>query len=130
MLKNIATWTVSSCLILGAAACGGAAMGGGGATPSGGMEQTGGDPTIGSLTIRNGSNYGIYSLQLSAADDNDQGRDLLAGDPLLPGEGGAVPVFDDENQECVIQDIDLCFNHEDWTIDDSTLAYCATAWAD
>jgi hypothetical protein len=39
-------------------------------------------------------------------------------------------MVDDENQECVIQDIDLCFNHEDWTIDDTTLAYCATAWAD
>jgi hypothetical protein len=65
MLKNISTWTMGACLILGAAACGGAAMGGGGATtPSGGGGGGETDPTIGSLTIRNGSNYGIYSLQL------------------------------------------------------------------
>jgi hypothetical protein len=51
-----------------------------------------------------------------------------------------VPVFDcakydlrmvdDEDVECIVQDIDLCFNDQDWTIDDDALASCASGWAD
>src|SRR5262245_63046115 len=105
-------------LFLGGAACGGAAAGSGGGTT------TPSEPSnVGSLTIRNDSSYGIYSLQLSPYDHPDWGQDLLAGDPLLPGEGGKVPVFDcqkydlrmvdDENKECIINDIDLCFEDKD-----------------
>ncbi len=119
---------------IAAAACGGAQSGP--ATPTGGP---GGDD-VGSLTIRNGSSYAIHELHLSPADEVSWGADLLAGDPLLPGEGGSVPVFDcakydlrmvdDEDVECIVQDIDLCFNDQDWTIGDDVLASCASGWAD
>lgn len=132
-------------LFVTVAACGGAQTGaggggmGGGGAPTGGGAAPSGDPgDVGSLTIRNASSYGIYQLHLSPYDDETWGPDLLAGDPLLPGEGGRVPVFqcskydlrmiDDEGGECIIQDIDLCFNDEDWTIGDDELASCGAGW--
>lgn len=121
-------------------ACGGAKSGANTTPAGGGGGGGGGDGDVGSITIRNGSNYDIYQLQLTPSDEESWGQDLLAGDPLMPGEAGAVPVFecakydlrlvDDENVECVVQDIDLCFNDEDWTIDDDDLTACATGWAD
>ena len=41
-----------------------------------------------------------------------------------------IIVVDDEQQECLIQDIDLCFEDKDWSINDTVLAVCSTAWAD
>jgi len=126
--------TMAVLAIVAAAACGGSPGAGGATTPTSG----GGD--VGSLTIRNDSSYGIYQLHLSPSDNESWGEDLLGGDPLLPGEAGTAPVVDcakydlrlvdDENVECIIQDIDLCFNDEDWTLNDTVLAVCATGWAD
>jgi hypothetical protein len=126
-------------LFVTVAACGGAQAGGPTTTPTGNTAPPATDPSdVGSLTIRNASSYGIYHLQLSPYDDETWGEDLLAGDPLLPGEGGRVPVLqcskydlrmvDDEGGECIIQDIDLCFNDEDWTIGDEELASCGAGW--
>jgi len=141
-MKTTIGATLTLGCILAVAACGGAAGSAGGTMPGGGAAGDPGDVggDIGTLTIRNGSNYGIYQLHLSPSNDESWGADLLAGDPLLPGEGGKVPVFDcgtydlrmvdDENIECIVQDINLCFHDEDWTIDDDDLAACATGWAD
>jgi hypothetical protein len=139
------TKMLSMILGLALAACGGAAGGaggGGGTVPSGdGTGDTGdnGDvANVGTLTLRNNSSYMIYQMHLSPYDDPAWGADLLNGDPLLPGEGGTAPVFqcskydlklvDDEGGECIVNDIDLCFNDEDWSIDDTDLAICQEGW--
>jgi hypothetical protein len=126
--------TVIAGLLLSLAACGGAKSGagaGGSTTPSG---------DVGSLSLKNASSYDIYSIQLAPYDDASWGQNLLGDDPLLHGETAAVAVVDckkydlrmvdDENVECVIQDIDLCFEDKEWDIDNSVLAACATGWAD
>jgi hypothetical protein len=138
--------TLSIVLGLALAACGGAGAGAGGGAGGGGGSMgggggggdTGGGGDVGSLTLRNNSSYMIYQMHLSPYDDPSWGPDLLGGDPLLPGEGGRAPVFqcakydlklvDDEGGECVVNDIDLCFNDEDWSIDDDDLAICQDGW--
>ncbi|MBK7073514.1 MAG: hypothetical protein IPH44_14545 [Myxococcales bacterium] len=130
MLKTLGFALVTA---LALTACGGAQSGSGSTVATS-------EAPVGSLTIRNGSSYEIHELHLSPADATSWGDDLLAGDPLLPGEGGTAPVFDcaqydvrmvdDENVECVIQDLDLCFQDQDWTLSDELLTVCATGWAD
>lgn len=123
-------------LIVGIAACGGAPSSGG-TTPSGGG---GGGGDIGTVSLKNVSSYDIYSIQLSPFDETHWGENLIGGDALMHGESAKVAVFDckkydlrmvdDENVECIIQDIDLCFQDKDWNIDNTVLAVCATGWAD
>jgi hypothetical protein len=136
MLSVLFGLTLAAC----GGAAGGAGGGGGGTVPSGGGGGGGGggEMDVGSLTLRNASSYMIYQMHLSPYDDPSWGPDLLNSDPLLPGEGGTAPVFacskydlklvDDEGGECIVNDIDLCFNDEDWTIDDDTLAICQDGW--
>ena len=121
-------------LVVGLAACGGAPQAT--QTPGGGT----GDPGLGSLALHNASHYDIYSIQLSPTDHVQWGGNLIQGDVLMHGEDAKVAVYDckkydlrmidDENVECVIDDIDLCLEDKKWTIDDSVLAVCATGWAD
>lgn len=116
-------------------ACGGGAKGGGSTTPVGGD-----DDNLGTVTLTNSSSYDIYSIQLTQHDETSWGSNLLGSDVLMHGEAQKIAVFDcekydlrmvdDENVECIIQDIDLCFKDKDWTIDNTVLAICATGWAD
>jgi len=117
------------------AACGPAATGGGATSPGAG----GGGGDVGTITIRNASSYDIYSLQLSPYTSTSWGQNLIGDDVLLHGDAQRVSVFDcekydlrlvdHESDECVIQDIDLCFQDKDWEITDGVLAVCQTAWA-
>jgi hypothetical protein len=139
-----------------AAACGGAtgagegggtmAGGGGGGGVGegggvgGGTEEGGSGAAMeaGALTIQNVSNYVIHEMYMTANDDNSWGPDLLGGDVLLPGEEGRVPAFscaeydlrliDDDGGECIVNDIDLCFQEQAWTVNDVTLDACADGW--
>ena len=119
-------------ILLGAllAACGGSNSGGSTtpATPS----------DVGTITLRNVSNYDIYSVQLAPYDNDTWGQNLIGDDVLMHGDAQKVAVFDckkydlrlvdHENDECVIQDIDLCFQDKEWDISDTVLAVCQTAW--
>ena len=120
-------------VLVGTSACGGSsATGGGTTTPSGGGD-------VGTITIRNASSYDIYSMQLAAWDSANWGGNLIGDDVLLHGDAQRVSVFDcekydlrlvdHESDECVIQDIDLCFQDKDWEITDTVLAVCTSAWA-
>ncbi len=122
-------------LMISIAACGGSPAGGGSTTPSGG-----GDNNVGTVSLKNTSSYDIYSIQLAPFDEASWGQNLISGDALMHGESAQVAVFDckkydlrmidDENVECIIQDIDLCFEDKQWEIDNTVLAVCATGWAD
>lgn len=117
-------------------ACGGGAASTGSTTPSGGGDQG----ELGTIGLKNMSMFDIHSIQLAPFDQAEWGENLLGDDALLHGETAKLAVFDckkydlrmldDENVECLIQDIDLCFQDKDWDIDDSVLTSCATGWAD
>ena len=86
------------------------------------------------LTIHNDSSYALYEINLSPVSAATWGPDLLDGDALLPGEtieiydivcdDYDVRLVDEDGAECVIQDLDLCFDDEVWQIDDLELAIC------
>jgi len=95
------------------------------------LSACGGDST---LTIHNDSSYALYEINLSPVHAQTWGPDLLAGDVLLPGE--SIEIFDidcndydvrlvdEDDDECVIEDVELCFDDERWSIDDLQLAVC------
>jgi len=125
-----------SILAVFVAACGGAPV----ATQTPGGGTTDGTGNVGTMALHNASNFDIHSIQLSPADQVQWGANLIAGDVLMHGEDAQLAVFDckkydlrmvdDENVECVIDNIDLCFEDKKWTIDNTVLAVCATGWAD
>lgn len=121
--------------VVGLGACGGAPVAS--QTPGGGGT---GQEGLGSIALHNASHYDIHSIQLSPSDHVAWGGNLIQGDVLMRGEDAKLAVFDckkhdlrmvdDENVECIIDDIDLCLEDHKWTIDDTVLAVCATGWAD
>src|SRR5215210_1408495 len=127
---------LSIIMAVGLAACGGTPV----ATQSPGGGGTAGTGHVGTVALHNSSRYDIHSIQLSPSDHRDWGSNLIAGDVLMHGEDAQLAVFDckkydlrmldDENVECVIDDIDLCFEDKQWNINDTVLAVCATGWAD
>ena len=131
MKKNLLEFA----LVVGLAACGGAPV----ATQTPGGGDTG-DTGLGSIALHNESRFDIYSIQLSPSDHVQWGGNLIEGDVLMHGENAKLAVFDckkydlrmvdDENVECIIDNIDLCLENKQWTIDDTVLAVCATGWAD
>lgn len=82
-----------------------------------------------SLLIDNESDFAITELYITEVDNPDYGRNLLAGDLLLPGEELFVPVscdfydvllFDEEGVPCELFDIDLCLNNATFIIENQT----------
>jgi hypothetical protein len=120
--------------VLSIAACGGSAGSTGSTTPNPATDN------VGTIALKNSSHFDIYSIQLSPYDHPEWGANLVANDPLMHGETEQIAVFDckkydlrmvdDEQVECVIQDIDLCFEDKAWSLTDDVLASCATGWAD
>jgi hypothetical protein len=86
------------------------------------------------LTIHNESSYVLTEVRLAEVDDPSWGPNLLP-DVLYPGEHLVIVdidcgdydvlVVDEFGVECVLADITLCFEDEDWVIDDVTLDFCA-----
>lgn len=86
------------------------------------------------LTIENDSSFAFLAINLSSVDSSSWGEDILGSDILEPGEavviGGIecddydIRIIDEDSDECVIDDIDLCLTNESWVIDDSTLVDC------
>ena len=64
---------------------------------------------------------------------------MIGDDILMHGDAQKIAVFDckkydlrlvdHESDECVIADIDLCFQDKEWDINDTVLAVCQTAWS-
>jgi hypothetical protein len=86
------------------------------------------------LTVHNHSSHVLTEVRLAEIDDRDWGPNLLP-EPLFPGEDLLIVdidcddydvlVVDDDDVECVLADLTLCFDDESWVIDDVTLAICA-----
>ena len=87
-----------------------------------------------SLTIDNDSSYTLIEINLSPVNTTTWGSDLLGSDVLLPGETLEVTgiecdlydirVLDEDNDECILTDVDLCADASVWVVDDLDLAAC------
>ena len=87
------------------------------------------------LTIQNSSDFSFLEIYLSSVGDASWGRDLLGStDILSPGEtleiSGIecddydVRIVDEDQDECIVTEVDLCLNNEFWVVDNSELASC------
>jgi hypothetical protein len=113
------------------AGCGGAAAGGG-TTAVQGVD----DGTVApdsSVTLVNESEYAIYQMFMSPSSEPMWGPDQLGEDVLLPGESISLAVdcdaydvrlVDDEGEECVLEDVQVCFEDAVWHLTDEELAIC------
>ena len=88
----------------------------------------------GVLSVLNDSSFVIEELRVARVGSRFYGPDLLAGRALFPGESIAVRLdcdfydilfVDALNLECVVLDIDVCFDRTVFVIDDILLNTCA-----
>jgi hypothetical protein len=104
------------------------------AAPLGGciIESDDGDSTI---TVTNLSDYDIYDLYVAEVGDRDWGPDLLGGG-VLERRGDSITIIvecgtydvlvvDDTETDCILGNLDLCFDDSEWVIDNATLDTCA-----
>jgi len=87
-----------------------------------------------SLTVDNESSFTIIEINLSPVGEVSFGADLLGAEVLEPGDSFIVSdldcdvydirLLDEDNDECILTDIDLCFDNAVWTLDDAELAAC------
>jgi hypothetical protein len=87
------------------------------------------------FTIYNDSNYTLVEINLAPVDQVSWGPNLLRGDVLLPDESLTivsiecdtydVRVVDDLGSDCILSDIDLCFDSDGWSVTDEILDICA-----
>ncbi len=87
-----------------------------------------------SVTIHNGSSWGIHELYLSPSDDEAWGPDQL-GSEIIDSDGrftlNSIPcneydvrLVDEDGDECVIGGVGLCADNDVWTISDEDLLAC------
>ncbi len=92
------------------------------------------DDDDGVLSVLNDSSFVIEELRVARVGSRFYGPDLLAGRALFPGESIAIRLdcdfydvlfVDALNLECVVLDIDVCFDRTVFVIDDVLLNTCA-----
>lgn len=86
------------------------------------------------FTVSNRSSYFLNEIHLAPIDSTTWGPDLLPGD-LAPGEDLIITsiacdtydvlVVDETGVDCELHNVDLCFDSDNWVIDDVTLDVCA-----
>ena len=87
-----------------------------------------------SLTIINDSDYAIVGIYLTPTDSVTWGPNLLGSDWLYPDEEITidfidcdyydVKLVDDTYAECIIPDVDFCFDNDVWSITNYFLDTC------
>jgi hypothetical protein len=88
-----------------------------------------------SIKIINNSDWDIHHFYLSAIDDSRWGPDQLGADILesggdaftlsdIPCDSYDVKVVDEDDDECVVEDVDLCRDHTVWKISNKELLSC------
>lgn len=85
------------------------------------------------LTIQNESSFVLEEIYVTPVDAFDWGPELLGSDILFPGELFTIElgcdiydvmVVDELGTECVLFDLDLCFDDATWVITNATLSFC------
>ncbi len=87
------------------------------------------------VKIRNYSDWAIYHLYVSSADDNDWGPDQL-GNEIIEANGGSfllrkipcdaydIRLVDEDGDECVVGGVPLCADSDTWDITNDDLLTC------
>jgi len=86
------------------------------------------------VTIHNNSKWDIHHFFLSASEDDEWGPDQL-GDDVLESHGAftlnAIPcdtydvkLVDEDGDECVVEEVDICGGHDAWSITNQDLLDC------
>ena len=93
-----------------------------------------GPPAGASLTIDNDSSFTMIEINLSPVNQTSWGVDLLGAEVLEPGDTFIVSqidcdiydirMIDEDNDTCVLPDVDLCFDNSIWQLDNAELAAC------
>jgi hypothetical protein len=88
-----------------------------------------------SVTVENHSDYAIHHLYFTPANSLSWGKDQLGSDVLFPNEQATLKglecdvydlkFVDDEGDECIVEDIDLCLEKAVWSLDNDDLAACS-----
>ena len=117
---------LTSCTTSGNAA-GGAASATQAATSSGG-------DTSSSVTFRNRSNWAILNIYMSPVSQATWGPDQLGAHILRTGENytlNNVPcnsydlkLVDEDHDECILNNVNICNEESGWTIDNDDLLSC------
>jgi len=98
----------------------------------GGTTDTGGGNPDGTITIDNSSTHVLTGVYVAPVDQISWGPNLLP-DVLFTGERITVlvscstydvMVTDDQQRDCVLGNLDLCFSDQLWVIDNFTLRNC------
>ena len=87
------------------------------------------------VNVVNKSNWDIHHLYMSPNDKEDWGPDQL-GEHVIPAKGGSfelsnipcdvwdVKVVDEDGDECVIEEADVCKDNYEWKISNDVLLKC------
>lgn len=87
------------------------------------------------VTVKNGSLWEINQMYLSSVDEEEWGPDQL-GDEVIAAQGGSfklsgvpcdsydVRLVDEDGDECVVREVDLCGENATWSISDEDLLAC------
>jgi hypothetical protein len=86
------------------------------------------------VKIINQSKWELHHIYLSSSDDQDWGPDQLEDDILSKGQSLTltgidcdlydIKVVDEDGDECVIEQVDLCNDNSFWKITDKMLLEC------
>jgi hypothetical protein len=86
------------------------------------------------VKIVNKSDWEIHHFYLSSTDDDDWGPDQLGDDVISTGESFLlkqipcdsydVKLVDEDDDECEVEDVDICGGAESWTITNKILLGC------
>jgi len=86
------------------------------------------------VKIINQSKWEIHHIYLSSSDDQEWGPDQLEDETLAKGESLTltgiecdlydIQVVDEDGDECVIEEVDLCNDNSYWKITDKALLEC------
>ena len=87
-----------------------------------------------SVTIHNGSSWAIHELYLSPSDQDAWGPDQLGSEIIesdgrytlngIPCDEYDVRLVDEDGDECVVREVDLCGDNATWRITDEDLLAC------
>jgi hypothetical protein len=92
------------------------------------------------VIIKNQSNWAIHEMYFSPTSEREWGPDQLGehtintGDTFtlngVPCAAYDVKVVDEDGDECVLEDVGLCADKDEWTVTDDDLLGCQAATAD
>jgi hypothetical protein len=86
------------------------------------------------VTVHNNSEFAIHNFFMSPSEQNHWGTDQLGDDVIgkgakftltdIPCNNYDVKLVDEDGDECVVSDVDICGGNGNWNITDDDLLDC------